>query len=91
MPEMLEFPMQKENISFFLDSDDYIENDMFEYMYTRIKDSGADMATCGLYEVYKDRIETQKEEVDFVCTGEDGFSAVSSKCGSTYTQCFRCQ
>ena len=59
-------PYAKGEYIIFLDSDDYIENDMFEYMYTRIKDSGADMATCGLYEVYKDRIETQKEEVDFI-------------------------
>ena len=66
----------KRRIYHFLDSDDYIENDMFEYMYTRIKDSGADMATCGLYEVYKDRIETQKEEVDFVCTGEEAFRCI---------------
>lgn len=34
------------------------------------------MATCGLYEVYKDRIETQKEEVDFVCTGEEAFRCI---------------
>lgn len=69
-------PYAKGEYIIFLDSDDYIENDMFEYMYTRIKDSGADMATCGLYEVYKDRIETQKEEVDFVCTGEEAFRCI---------------
>ena len=34
-------PYAKGEYIIFLDSDDYIENDMFEYMYTRIKDSGA--------------------------------------------------
>ena len=33
----------------FIDSDDYIESDMLEYMYTRLTEAGADMATCGLY------------------------------------------
>lgn len=32
-------PYAKGEYIIFLDSDDYIENDMFEYMYTRIKDS----------------------------------------------------
>lgn len=31
-------PYAKGEYIIFLDSDDYIENDMFEYMYTRIKD-----------------------------------------------------
>ena len=57
----------------FIDSDDHIEPDMLEYMYMRLADSGADMATCGLYEVYNDRIEQQKEEKDFVCSGEEAF------------------
>ena len=69
-------PYAKGEYIIFLDSDDYIENDMFEYMYTRIKDSGADMATCGLSEVYTDRIEAQKEEGDFVCTGEEAFRCI---------------
>ena len=60
----------------FIDSDDYIESDMLEYMYTRLTEAGADMATCGLYEVYSDRIEQQKEEKDFVCSGEEAFRCI---------------
>lgn len=60
----------------FLDSDDYIEKDMLEYLYTNIKEANADMATCGIYEVYKDRIEAQKEKDDFVCSGEDAFRCI---------------
>lgn len=67
-------PYAKGEYIIFLDSDDYIENDMFEYMYTRIKDSGADMATCGLYEVYKDRIETSKGRGGFCLHRRRGFS-----------------
>ena len=46
-------PYAKGEYIIFLDSDDYIENDMFEYMYTRIKDSGADMATCAYMKCIK--------------------------------------
>lgn len=34
------------------------------------------MATCGIYEVYKDRIEAQGEEEDFVCSGEEAFRCI---------------
>ena len=64
------------NYILFVDSDDYIEHDMIEYMYSRIKDSDADMATCGIYEVYSDRIEEQKREPDFVCSGEEAFRCI---------------
>ena len=57
----------------FVDSDDYIERDMIEYMYRRIINSGADMSTCGICEVYSDRVERQKVEPDFVCSGEEAF------------------
>ena len=64
------------NYILFVDSDDYIEHDMIEYMYSRIKDSDADMATCGIYEVYSDRIEEQKREPEFVCSGEEAFRCI---------------
>ena len=60
----------------FIDSDDYIELDMFEYMHNNIQKSDADMATCGIYEVYSDRIEAQKEEADFICSGEEAFRCI---------------
>ncbi|MCU6747790.1 MULTISPECIES: glycosyltransferase family 2 protein [Lachnospiraceae] len=64
------------NYVIFLDSDDYIERDMLEYLYTNIKTADADMATCGIYEVYKDRIEAQEETPGFVCTGEEAFRCI---------------
>lgn len=60
----------------FIDSDDYIEDDMLEYLYSRLKAANADMATCGIYEVYADRIEAQQVETDFVCTGEAAFRCI---------------
>ncbi len=69
-------PYAKGEYVIFLDSDDYVEKDMLEYLYTNIKKAGADMATCGIYEVYKDRIEAQEEEEDFVCSGEEAFRCI---------------
>ena len=69
-------PYAKGEYVIFLDSDDYVEKDMLEYLYTNIKKARADMATCGIYEVYKDRIEAQEEEEDFVCSGEEAFRCI---------------
>lgn len=60
----------------FIDSDDYIDTDMFEYMYNNLVQAGADMATCGIYEVYSDRVEQQDETGDFVCSGEEAFRCI---------------
>lgn len=60
----------------FIDSDDYVEHDMFEYMYQNVRRANADMATCGIYEVYNNRIEQQEEERDFVCSGEEAFRCI---------------
>lgn len=60
----------------FIDSDDYIENDMFEYMYTNIRKYDADMATCGAYDVFDDRIDQKSIVEDFVCSGRDAFGYI---------------
>ncbi|WP_347007586.1 glycosyltransferase family 2 protein [Enterococcus durans] len=39
----------------FIDSDDYIDEDMYEFLYTNIKKYNADLATCGIYDVHKDK------------------------------------
>ncbi len=39
----------------FVDSDDWIEADMYEEMYMQITASGADMACCGRYNVYENK------------------------------------
>ena len=43
----------------FIDSDDFIEMDMLEYLYSNIRNANADMATCGCFDVYSDRTEAQ--------------------------------
>lgn len=60
----------------FIDSDDYIDADMLSYLYENLRKADADMATCGIYEVYADRIEKQEEEPEFVCSGEEAFRCI---------------
>ncbi|MBR0342878.1 MAG: glycosyltransferase [Oscillospiraceae bacterium] len=40
----------------FVDSDDYIDEDMYEYLYDVIRASGADVVHCGIYDRYADRV-----------------------------------
>lgn len=44
--------MASADIIGFVDSDDWIEPDMFEKMYHAITDTGADIAVCGLFKDY---------------------------------------
>lgn len=37
----------------FIDSDDYIEDDMYELLYNNILKENADMSICGIYDVYE--------------------------------------
>ncbi len=41
----------------FIDSDDYIDNDMFEILYNSLIENHADISVCGVYDCYNDRIE----------------------------------
>lgn len=47
----------------FIDSDDYIDKDMYEYLYSLIQKNNADISICGKYIVYEDgrKIGTNKE------------------------------
>lgn len=36
----------------FVDSDDYIENDMYEILYNNINNEHADISFCGIYDIY---------------------------------------
>lgn len=60
----------------FIDSDDYIEKDMLEYLYDNISQYNADMSTCGAYDVFDDRIEQKEVIEEFVCSGEDAFGYI---------------
>lgn len=44
----------------FVDSDDWIEPDMFEVLLRRAQETGADVVDCGWYWEYPDRIEEHK-------------------------------
>lgn len=58
----------------FVDSDDYIAENMLEILYGNITTSGADMATCGLYNVYQQRCIPQYEGIEqFACDGGEAF------------------
>ena len=48
----------------FIDSDDYIEKDMFEMLYSLIAKYDADISTCGIYDCFADKIVTNTS-VDF--------------------------
>lgn len=60
----------------FIDSDDYIEKDMLEYMYQNICKYQVDMATCGAYDVFEDRTEHKEVTKDFVCSGREAFGYI---------------
>ena len=60
----------------FIDSDDYIKEDMLEYMYNNIKKSGADFSTCGVYDVYGDHVVKQKYFKEELVSGEQAFSYI---------------
>lgn len=44
----------------FVDSDDYIEGDMYEVLYKAVIQSEADFASCGYYEEYIDKVEIKR-------------------------------
>lgn len=60
----------------FIDSDDYIEKDMLEYLYNNINRYQADMATCGAYDVFENKVERKQEVEEFVCSGEEAFGYI---------------
>jgi len=43
----------------YLDSDDYIDPDMFELMYNKAKESGSDVVECNLHHTYADYEDTE--------------------------------
>ncbi len=45
----------------FVDSDDYIDRDMYETLYANLKEQDAQMSICGIYHVYSNRTERPKE------------------------------
>ena len=52
----------------FIDSDDYIDVDMYEVLYNTMKVHDADMSMCGVYELYEGQKVTQVEKAEDFCT-----------------------
>lgn len=74
----------------FIDSDDWIEPDMFETMYNAMVDSGADISICGIYKDYVNESEillpcdgttvyTKDEALDIILEDKYIFSYVCDK------------
>lgn len=56
----------------FIDSDDYISQDMMEILYQMAEKNDADMSVCGVYNVYGENCVPQySREEEFVCTGKE--------------------
>ena len=47
----------------FIDSDDYIDEDMYETLYRQLRESNADLSMCGHYDVYNQIPEKQVSEI----------------------------
>ncbi|EGO6096531.1 glycosyltransferase, partial [Enterococcus faecalis] len=46
----------------FIDSDDYIADDMYELLYTNIVKEDADLSICGIYDVYEGKEPVEKQQ-----------------------------
>lgn len=55
----------------FIDSDDYIADDMYELLYNNIIRENADLSICGIYDVYKGKEPKVLPDFRKVCTKEE--------------------
>ncbi len=61
----------------FIDSDDFIDFDMYEVLYNTLKKHDADMSMCGVYELYEGQEAEQVSEIrDFACSPEEAMKIV---------------
>lgn len=49
----------------FIDSDDYIDPDMYEFLYKELKKNNVDISMCGLYHVYADKKDSQVDSAEY--------------------------
>lgn len=59
----------------FVDSDDWIEPDMYECLLSRALETGADVVECGYYNEHKNEIITNKRK-DLLLSGQEAVSAL---------------
>ncbi|MGF7012571.1 glycosyltransferase involved in cell wall biosynthesis [Lachnospiraceae bacterium PF1-22] len=59
----------------FIDSDDYIESDMIEYLYSNLVEANAEISSCGNFDVYESHTVTEFSGGEtIVCNGEAFYS-----------------
>lgn len=61
----------------FIDSDDYIAENMLEILINNIMEYDADIATCGIYNVYIDKKQALYEKKEkYVCDAEEAYRQI---------------
>ena len=60
----------------FVDSDDWIEPDMYEVLLRRMQETGAEIGVCGLWYEFKTRSEEAKNVVDRCFIGSEAIDAL---------------
>lgn len=61
----------------FVDSDDYIDPDMYELLYSELKKYNTDISMCGLYHVYANKNDIQINEIKhYIMTSEQAIEMV---------------
>lgn len=76
----------------FVDSDDYVDKGMLGYLVSRMEETNADIAVCGIYDEYESETTTQwKETEEFTCGGGElyryileGRKVAGSSCAKLY-------
>ncbi|WP_312336631.1 glycosyltransferase family 2 protein [Anaerospora hongkongensis] len=62
----------------FVDSDDYIEKDMYELLYTNIIEVDADISICGIFHCYGNKIKKTTTTIKRVCDQIESIEEVLS-------------
>ena len=68
----------------FVDGDDYVKPDMYEFLYQLITSKDADIAQCGFYSDQEGTLSTRADGKLCVCTGEE---AIHQICGGNIMWC----
>ncbi len=58
----------------FVDSDDYVAPDMYKSLYAHLKQTGAEIAICGIADVYSDHTENPAQIIRTTMTSEEALS-----------------
>ena len=69
----------------FIDADDFLETDMLEKLYTKAKETGADIVIGRLVEIGYDSTEVQRTEVELVTKYKDKFFAAAAFTPAIYS------